>query len=169
MNTFHPIIALVVAGFSLLGALSVVADPIKTDPPPKRLVITLPESISLGGKAHKISKINQEAFVALFTKIAEAFNADSKQFGADASTSLMEIWGLKDHPHAKGVFAISPMFNRDMLVATVMVGNKIKLDDDDFERIKIKFAEYARKTENKDEQMLIAVIYGSLLAEWKHP
>jgi len=57
-----------------------------------------------------------------------------------------------------------------------MVGNKIKPDDDDFDRLKITFteyarktAEYARKTENKDEQMLIAIIYGSLLAEWKHP
>jgi len=169
MNIIYKMIALVVAGISLLGTLSVAADPIKMDPPPKRLVITLPESISFGGKAHKIAKINQETFVELFTKIAEAFNADSKQFGADAAASLMKIWGLQDHPHAKGVFAISPMFNRDMLVATVMVGNKIKLDDDDFERIKMTFAEYARKTENKDEQMLIAVIYGSLLAEWKHP
>lgn len=169
MNIINNMIALVVAWFSLLGTLSVVADPIKIDSPPKRLVITLPESISFDGKAHKISKIDQETFIDLFTKMAEAFNADSKQFGADSSTSLMEIWGLKDHPHAKGVFAISPMFNRDMLVATVMVGNKIKLDDNDFEKLQMTFAEYARKTENKDEKMLIAVIYGSLLAEWKHP
>jgi len=160
---------ILITSLSLLGAGTVLADPIKTDSTPKRLEITLPDSIKLGGKSHKVSKIDQQQFVDLFSKIVEAFNADSKQFGADAASALTEIWGLKNNPNAKGVFAISPMFNRDMLVATLMVGNKIKLDDNDFEKLKMTFAEYARKTDNKDEQMLVAIIYGSLLAEWKHP
>lgn len=169
MTTIAKQFMIFITSFSLFGAGTVFAEPIKADSTPKRLEISLPDTSEFGGKQHKVSKINEQQFIDLFGIIVKACDADSKQFGTDAANALTKIFSLQNNPNAKGVFSISPMFNRDILVATLMVGNKIKLDDDDFERIKKTFAEYARKTDNKDEQMLIAIIYGSLLAEWKYP
>jgi len=143
--------------------------PIWAAPAPERLTITLPTSLKIGQDSRKVSPITDQQFVELFGQIVEAFNADSKKFGTETAGALTTIYDLVDNPDAQGVFSISPMFNRDLLVATLMVSNRIQMDDDDFARLKNTFAEYARMTDKQGERMLVAIIYGSLLAEWKHP
>jgi len=81
--------------FSLLVIDAVCADPAKVATDPKRLEITLPDSLELGGNTLKVSKIDQQQFVALFGKVVESFNADSKKFGVDAASALTRILDYK--------------------------------------------------------------------------
>jgi len=100
-----------------------------------------------------------------FCKAMIKFSEDDKvSFAKESKTMLIRMLGWENRRDEQKIFDIDPMFNRSLIFCLVANQNKIKMDKEDMENFKNDCVNTAKKMTDESGQVIIAKIYGLVLA-----